>query len=62
MILALIRRPEGATIHEIADGTKWQAHSIRGFISGTLAKKMGLKIETAKDEDGRRAYRVGMVS
>jgi len=48
MILALIRRPEGATIHEIADGTKWQEHSIRGFISGTLAKKMGLKIETQR--------------
>ena len=36
--------------------TDWQAHSIRGFISGTLGKKMGLKTESTKREDGERVY------
>jgi len=36
--------------------TDWQAHSVRGFISGALGKKMGLKVESAKREDGERVY------
>jgi hypothetical protein len=36
--------------------TDWQAHSVRGFISGTLGKKMGLKVESTKREDGERVY------
>jgi hypothetical protein len=36
--------------------TEWQPHSVRGFISGTLAKKMGLTVESAKTEDGKRTY------
>jgi hypothetical protein len=38
--------------------TGWQAHSVRGFISGSLTKKMGLKVESIKREDGERAYRI----
>jgi len=36
--------------------TEWQAHSVRGFISGTLGKKMGLTVESAKSEKGERTY------
>jgi len=36
--------------------TDWQAHSVRGFLSGTLRKKMGLKLESTKREDGDRVY------
>jgi len=36
--------------------TNWQAHSVRGFLSGTLGKKMGLKIESSKTNDGERVY------
>jgi hypothetical protein len=55
-VLELIRQPGGATLKEIMAATDWQAHSVRGFISGSLGKKMGLKIESVKREDGERAY------
>ena len=57
-VLALLRRPEGATLAEIMKATSWQAHSVRGFISGSLGKKMGLKVESFKTPEGERAYRV----
>ncbi len=55
-ILALIQQPEGATLAAIMEATGWQAHSVRGFISGTLGKKMGLTVGSAKREDGTRVY------
>jgi hypothetical protein len=57
IVLELICRPEGASIREIAAATQWQAHSIRGFISGNLGKKMGLVVESFQRVDGERAYR-----
>jgi len=57
-VLELLRRPEGASLKEIADATQWQAHSIRGFISGALGKKMGLTVESLKTESGDRVYRI----
>jgi Protein of unknown function (DUF3489) len=55
-ILALIERPQGATLAEIMKVTGWQAHSVRGFVSGTLGKNMSLAVESAKREDGQRVY------
>jgi hypothetical protein len=55
-ILALIRRPKGATLAELAQLTGWQNHSIRGFLSGTVGKKMGLTVESTKRENGERVY------
>src|ERR1039457_4245000 len=50
-VLALVQRAEGATLTEIMQATSWQAHSVRGFISGTLGKKMGLTVSSIKRED-----------
>lgn len=54
---AMLRRPEGATIAQLMKGLDWQAHSVRGAISGTLKKK-GLKIAGTKEEGQDRVYRV----
>jgi hypothetical protein len=57
-ILDMLRRPGGALMKELLKATGWQAHSLRGFLSATAGKKMGLKIMSAKDEDGERRYSV----
>ena len=57
-ILALLRRVGGATLPELMAATDWQAHSVRGFLSGTLRKKMGLTVESAKRQDGDRVYSI----
>ena len=51
-IIALLQRPEGASIAEIVETTGWMSHSIRGLISGGLKKKLGLPVVTEK-QDGR---------
>jgi hypothetical protein len=56
-VLQLLRQPDGATLQALMEATGWQAHSIRGFISGSLSKGMGLKIESFK-RDGERVYAV----
>jgi len=58
IVLALLRRKEGATTTEIAKATDWQSHTIRGFISGMITKKMGLAVESAKNEAGEGRYRI----
>ena len=55
---ARLRQSEGATLKDIMKATGWQAHSVRGFISGSLGKKMGLNVESFKRPYGERAYRV----
>jgi Protein of unknown function (DUF3489) len=57
-IVALLERKGGATLAEVMKATEWQAHSVRGFISGTLCKKMGRTVESSKREDGARVYQL----
>jgi hypothetical protein len=56
-VIAMLRRPEGATVDEVASATGWQRHTVRGVFSGTLKKKLGLALASAKEERGR-VYRV----
>jgi hypothetical protein len=56
--IALLQRPEGVTLAELQKALGgWQPHSVRGFIS-ILGSEAGLKIESFKDENGARTYRL----
>jgi uncharacterized protein DUF3489 len=57
-ILALLERSSGATVKELMKATGRQPHSMRGFLSGVVSKKMGLKVRSSKDESGERRYAV----
>lgn len=57
-VLDLLKRPDGATLAELIKATGWQAHSVRGFLSGTVGKKLGLTVVSTKVEDGERTYSV----
>src|SRR6516164_2554536 len=56
-VIAMLRRPEGATVDEVVSATGWQRHTVRGAFSGTLKKKLRLTIASAKEERGR-VYRI----
>jgi hypothetical protein len=58
IVLDMLKRPDGATLQEIMSVTGWMAHSVRGFISGGLGKKMGLNVESFKTTEGVRGYRI----
>src|SRR6201987_4375812 len=57
VVVAMLRQPEGATVDEVASVTGWQRHTVRGVFSGTLKKKLGLPLASAKEERGR-VYRI----
>jgi hypothetical protein len=57
-IVEMLQRKNGASIAEIMKATDWQQHSVRGFLAGTITKKMGLKLASEKIEGGERRYSV----
>jgi hypothetical protein len=57
-LLSLLGRPQGATIADMAEATGWQAHSVRGALSGIIGKKLGLKVVSEKLPERGRVYRV----
>ena len=57
-ILALMKRAGGVTLKQLRNATGWQPHSVRGFISGTLRKKMGLTVVSTRSENGERTYSI----
>ena len=56
-IIALLRRKQGVDLKELTKATGWQPHSVRGALSGTVKKKLGLPI-TSEKVDGRHVYRL----
>ena len=57
-VLTLLSRPEGASIEEMMRATDWQQHSVRGFLAGTVKKKLGFPLTSSKAEVGARRYRI----
>lgn len=57
-LIAMLQAPDGATIAEIAEATNWQHHSIRGAISGSLKKKLGLTVSSEKLAERGRVYKL----
>ena len=56
-VIAMLRRPEGATVDEVASATAWQRHTVRGVFSGALKKRLGLTLASGQEERGR-VYRI----
>jgi hypothetical protein len=56
-VLALLRRSTGATIAGVMRSTGWQSHTVRGFLTAVVRKKLGLKLASEKG-DGERVYRI----
>ena len=59
-LLQLLNRPEGASIEDMMQATEWQQHSVRGFLAGTVKKKMGLALTSSKAEGDVRRYRIAV--
>jgi nucleoid-associated protein YgaU len=57
-VIAMLKRPEGATIKQVCEATDWQAHTVRGTFAGAFKKKLGLTITSDKAEGGERVYRI----
>jgi Protein of unknown function (DUF3489) len=57
-VLTMLSQPEGASIEEMVQATNWQQHSVRGFLAGTVKKKLGFSLTSAKLDGGVRRYRI----
>src|ERR1700687_956096 len=56
-IIAMLRKPAGATIASLVTATEWQQHSVRGFLAGVIRKKLGLNLVSEQTDKGR-VYRI----
>ena len=57
-ILSLLKQPNGSTIPEMMQATDWQQHSVRGFLAGTVKKKLGFALTSSKSDGELRRYRI----
>ena len=57
-VIALLRRPEGATLAQIGEATGWAPHTCRGVLAGALKKRLGLTVTSTKEAGGQRVYRL----
>jgi hypothetical protein len=57
-VIAMLRRPEGATLAQTGESTGWQTHTIRGFFAAALKKRHSLAMTSEKPQGGERTYRI----
>ncbi len=57
-LLTLLSQADGASIEEMMQATDWQQHSVRGFLAGTVKKKLGFSLTTSKAANDVRRYRI----
>jgi Protein of unknown function (DUF3489) len=57
-MIAMLQRPEGATVEQMAEAMGWARHTVRGALAGALKKKLGLTITSEKTEGAARTYRI----
>jgi hypothetical protein len=57
-VIAMLKRPAGATLEQIMKATDWQPHTVRGFFAGALKKRLGIEVTSEKAQDGNRVYRL----
>ena len=57
-MLTLLSQAEGASVAEMMQATDWQQHSVRGFLAGTVKKKLGFSVTSSKGDDDVRRYRI----
>jgi hypothetical protein len=62
IVLKKLRSAKGVSIDQLVQATGWQPHSIRGFLSGTAKKKLGLEVTSESGKDGVRRYRIADVA
>ncbi len=57
-LISLLSQPDGASIEDMIEATNWQQHSVRGFLAGTVKKKLGLALTSFKSDGETRRYRI----
>lgn len=57
-VLTLLSQRNGTTIPEMMEATEWQQHSVRGFLAGTVKKKLGFTLTSSKSEGELRRYKI----
>jgi len=62
LCLTLLSRAEGASIEDLQQATGWQSHSVRGFLSGAVKRKLGLALVSEKAEGQQRRYRIAQAA
>ena len=58
VVLGLLRKRGGVTTAELIEATGWQPHTVRGFLAGTVRKKLGLTVSSTKRDSGERSYSI----